>query len=285
MKEIKKISVIGCGTMGLGIVHVSALGGYETIAYDVSDEAIQKADRTIRKNMAKAVELKKATQEDVDAALARITYTTNFKDVAAVDMVIEVVPEIVELKIETFQKLDKICAPDVIFASNTSALSVTELGAATNRPGKLCGMHFFNPVHKMKLIEVVRGLETEQETVDVIFEVSRRMGKTPAEVNEFPGFVTTRMNALIGAEAFRMLENGVATPEDIDIACKLGLNHPMGPFEMYDLVGLDGRLRIQTYLCKELGERFRPSPLLEQYVKAGRLGRKVGRGIYDYTDK
>lgn len=279
---IKKVSVLGCGTMGLGIVHVAAAGGLETIAYDVSEASIAKADKTIRKNLAKGVELGKITQEQMDQTVARITYTTDFNAVAPVDMVIEVVPEILSLKIETFNKLDKICAPEVYYASNTSALSITEMAAATSRPAKFVGMHFFNPVHKMKLIEVIRGMETAQETVDLAFEVSRIMGKEPVEVNEYPGFVTTRMNALIGAEAFRMLENGVASPRDIDKAIKLGLNHPMGPFEMYDLVGLDGRLRIQTYLAETLGERFKPSPLLVNYVKAGRLGRKVGKGIYEY---
>ncbi len=279
---IKKISVIGCGTMGLGIAHVAALGGLETVAYDTSEAALKKAETTIRKNMKKAVELGKISAEEMEKGFNRITFTTEFEKVAAVDMVIEVVPEILQLKIDTFYKLDKLCAPEVYYASNTSALSITEMAAATNRPDKFIGMHFFNPVHKMKLIEVIRGMETAQETVDVAFAVSKIMGKEPVEVNEYPGFVTTRLNALIGAEAFRMLENGVATPEGIDKAVKLGLNHPMGPFEMYDLVGLDGRLRIQTYLYETLGERFRPSPLLVNYVKAGRLGRKVGKGIYEY---
>ena len=280
---IKKISVLGTGTMGLGIIHVAALGGMEVVGYDVSQASLDKASKTIRKNMEKAVELGKAKQADVDAALARISYTSEFEKTAAVDMVIEVVPEILQLKIETFQRLDSLCGPEVYYVSNTSALSITEMAAATSRPDKFIGMHFFNPVHKMKLIEVIRGMETSQETVDIAFEVSRAMGKEPVEVNEYPGFVTTRMNALIGAEAFRMLENGVATPEDIDKAIKLGLNHPMGPFEMYDLVGLDGRLRIQTYLYETLGDHFRPSPLLVNYVKAGRLGRKVGKGIYEYN--
>ena len=276
------MSVLGAGTMGLGIIHVAAMGGLEVVGYDVSEAALEKADKTIRKNMAKAVELGKAKAEDTEAALGRIAYTADFGAVAAADMVIEVVPEVLELKIETFRKLDQACGPEVLFASNTSALSITEMGVATSRPDKLIGMHFFNPVHRMRLIELVRGLETSQATVDAALEVCRAMGKEPVEVNEFPGFVTTRMNALIGAEAFRMLENGVASAEDIDKAGKLGLNHPMGPFEMYDLVGLDGRLRIQTYLLDTLGDHFRPSPLLVKYVKAGRLGRKVGKGIYEY---
>ncbi len=280
--KIKKISVLGAGTMGLGIIHVGAMGGLEVIGYDVSRESLDKADKTIRKNMNKAAELGKARAEDHEAALKRITYTTTFEDAADVDMVIEVVPEILQLKIETFNKLDALCGPDVIYATNTSALSITEMAAATTRPDKFVGMHFFNPVHRMKLIELIRGLETAPETMDAALEVCRAMGKEPVEVNEFPGFVTTRMNALIGAEAFRMLENGVASARDIDKAVKLGLNHPMGPFEMYDLVGLDGRLRIQTYLHQTLGDHFRPSPLLVKYVKAGRLGRKVGKGIYDY---
>jgi 3-hydroxybutyryl-CoA dehydrogenase len=280
--EIKKISVLGAGTMGLGIIHVAAMGGLRVIGYDVNQASLDKADKVIRKNMGKTVELGKGARADMEAALKRISYTTVLEEAADVEMVIEVVPEILQMKIETFQKLDSICKPDTYYASNTSALSITEMAAATRRPARFIGMHFFNPVHRMKLIEVIRGMETARETVEVAFAVSRAMGKEPVEVNEYPGFVTTRMNALIGAEAFRMLENGVATARDIDKAVKLGLNHPMGPFEMYDLVGLDGRLRIQTYLCETLGERFRPSPLLVNYVKAGRLGRKSGKGIYEY---
>ena len=187
-----------------------------------------------------------------------------------------------DVKIELFQKLDRLCHPNTILATNTSSLSPTEIGAQTSRPGKVVAMHFFNPVHKMKLVEIIRGLDTSDDTVAVIKAVTEQLQKESVEVNEFPGFVTSRMNVLIGNEAMNMLMEGVASAEDIDKAIKLGLNHPMGPFEMGDLVGLDTRLRTLEYLYKTLGEKYRPSPLLVKYVKAGRLGKKSGKGVYDY---
>jgi 3-hydroxybutyryl-CoA dehydrogenase len=198
------------------------------------------------------------------------------------DLVIEAVPEEMESKIEIFTLLDKICRPDTILASNTSSLSITEIASVTYRAKKILGMHFFNPVHKMKLLEIVRALETEDDALATAVEVGKRMGKEVVVIKEAPGFITSRINAMIGNEAFYMLQEGIATPQDIDKALKLGLNHPMGPFELVDLVGLDTRLHILEYLHKSLGEKYRPSPLLVQYVKAGRLGRKAGRGVYDY---
>jgi 3-hydroxybutyryl-CoA dehydrogenase len=192
------------------------------------------------------------------------------------------VPESVALKAEVYQGLAPHLGRDAILATNTSSLSVSELGATSDRPDRFLGMHFFNPVHRMRLIELIRGLETDEETVRLVEEVSRAMGKETVQVRESPGFVTSRVNVLIGNEAFAMLETGVASARDIDKALKLGLNHPMGPFEMVDLVGLDTRLFILEYLHQALGERFRPNPLHVQYVKAGRLGRKVGRGVYEY---
>jgi 3-hydroxybutyryl-CoA dehydrogenase len=186
---------------------------------------------------------------------------------------------------ELFQKLDKLCRPGVIFATNTSALSVTEMAEAVGRPEEFIGMHFFNPVPAMRLVEIVRGLSTSDLTAREAGEVARKMGKEVVFVKESPGFVTTRMNALIGNEAFHMLQEGIASAEDIDKALKLGLNHPMGPFELVDLVGLDTRLNVLRFLHERLGEKYRPSPLLEQYVKEGRLGRKSGRGVYDYREK
>ena len=189
-----------------------------------------------------------------------------------------------ESKIEIFTLLDKICRPTTILASNTSSLSVTEIASVTYRAKKCIGMHFFNPVHKMKLLEIVRALETDAETLAAVVEVGKRMRKEVVVVKEAPGFITSRINAMIGNEAFYMLQEGIATPEDIDKALKLGLNHPMGPFELVDLVGLDTRLHILEYLHKTLGEKFRPCPLLAQYVKAGRLGRKSGRGVFEYPE-
>jgi len=199
--------------------------------------------------------------------------------------VIEAVPEEMESKIEIFTLLDKICRPGTILASNTSSLSVTEIAGVTYRANRCLGMHFFNPVHKMRLIEVVRAAETDDETIAAASEVGRRMGKEVVVIKESPGFITSRVNAMIGNEAFYMLQEGIASAADIDKALKLGLNHPMGPFELVDLVGLDTRLHILEYLHQTLGEKYRPAPLLTQYVKEGRLGRKAGRGVYDYSDK
>ena len=280
--EVKQISVLGAGIMGAGIAHVSALGGMDTKLYDVSEAILQRALDQIHANLEKGVELKKLSKEEMDAALSRISLSTDFANVAKADFVIEAVPENIDLKIQTFGELDRLSPPHTIFASNTSALSITEIAAATNRPGKFIGMHFFNPVHRMKLIEIIKGLETNEETFRVTEAVGRKMGKETVSVRESPGFVTSRINALIGNEAFYMLQEGVASAEDIDKALKLGLNHPMGPFEMVDLVGLDTRLSILKYLHETLGEKYRPCPLLVKYVKAGRLGRKSGKGVYEY---
>lgn len=280
--EVKQISVLGAGIMGAGIAHVSALGGMDTKLYDVSEAILQRALDQIHANLEKGVELKKLSKEEMDTALSRISLSTDFASVAKADFVIEAVPENIDLKIQTFGELDRLSPPHTIFASNTSALSITEIAAATNRPGKFIGMHFFNPVHRMKLIEIIKGLETNEETLRVTEAVGRKMGKETVSVRESPGFVTSRINALIGNEAFYMLQEGVASAEDIDKALKLGLNHPMGPFEMVDLVGLDTRLSILKYLHETLGEKYRPCPLLVKYVKAGRLGRKSGKGVYEY---
>jgi 3-hydroxybutyryl-CoA dehydrogenase len=286
MAEIKTVSVIGAGIMGRGIAHAAALGGYRTIIEDIVPASLRRAETEIRGNLDKAVELGKVSKEAAAAAHKRIEYAGSVEEAAReADIVIEAVPEEMESKIEIFTLLDTICRPHTILATNTSSLSVTEIAAVTYRAPKCLGMHFFNPVHKMKLLEIVRGLETDQSTIDAAFEVGRRMGKEMVVIRESPGFITSRINALIGNEAFNMLQEGVASAADIDKALKLGLNHPMGPFEMVDLVGLDTRLHILEYLHKSLGEKFRPSPLMVQYVKAGRLGRKSGRGVYDYPEQ
>lgn len=286
MAEVKTVSVIGAGIMGRGIAHAAALGGYRTILEDVLPGSLRKAETEIRANLDKAVELGKVSKQDADAAYQRIQYAGSVEEAAReADLVIEAVPEEMESKIEIFTLLDKICRPETILATNTSSLSITEISSVTYRAPRCLGMHFFNPVHKMKLLEVVRGLETSPETLAAAAEVGRRMGKEVVVIKEAPGFITSRINALIGNEAFNMLQEGIASAADIDKALKLGLNHPMGPFEMVDLVGLDTRLHILEYLHKSLGEKFRPSPLMVQYVKAGRLGRKSGRGVYDYPDQ
>lgn len=283
MKEIRSITVLGAGTMGLGIAHVSAAGGFSTILYDISRDILDRALEQLRKNLAQGVDKGKLSSAERDAALGRLRMETDFAPaVRDADLVIEAVPEELELKLATFRRLDELTRPTALLATNTSALSITEMAAATRRADLVAGMHFFNPAHIMKLVELVRGLETSQETLGTLAEVARKMGKETVLVKESPGFLTTRVNALIGNEAFAMLQEGLASAEDIDKAMRLGLNHPMGPLEMADLVGLDTRLRVLQHLHRTLGEKFRPSPLLEQYVKAGRLGKKAGRGVYCY---
>ena len=285
MSAIRTIAVIGAGTMGRGIAHVAALGGYRTLLEDVLPAALRKAQDEIRGNLDKAVELGKVSAQEAGAALGRLEFAGSVEDAAReADLVIEAVPEEMESKIEIFTLLDKVCRPATILASNTSSLSITEIASVTYRPRKCVGMHFFNPVHKMKLLEIVRALETDDETLAAAAEVGTRMGKDVVVIRESPGFITSRINAMIGNEAFYMLQEGIASAGDIDKALKLGLNHPMGPFELVDLVGLDTRLHILEYLHKTLGEKYRPAPLLVQYVKAGRLGRKAGRGVYEYPE-
>lgn len=284
--EIKTVAVIGAGIMGRGIAHAAALGGYRTILEDLLPNALRKAESEIRAHLDKAVELGKVGAAEANAAFARIEYAGSIDHAGReADLVIEAVPEEMESKIEIFTLLDKICRPSTILASNTSSLSITEIASVTYRAKKCVGMHFFNPVHKMKLLEVVRALETDAETLAATVEAGKRMGKEAVVVKEAPGFITSRINAMIGNEAFYMLQEGVANAEDIDKAMKLGLNHPMGPFELVDLVGLDTRLHILEYLHKTLGEKFRPCPLLAQYVKSGRLGRKSGRGVFEYPEQ
>jgi 3-hydroxybutyryl-CoA dehydrogenase len=283
--EVNTIAVIGAGIMGRGIAHAAALGGYRTILEDLVPAALRKAESEIRANLDKAVELKKVAAPAADAAFHRLEYAGSVEEAAReADLVIEAVPEELESKIEIFTLLDKICRPATILASNTSSLSVTEIAGVTYRANRCVGMHFFNPVHKMKLIEIVRARETDDATLACAVEVGKRMGKEVVVIKESPGFVTSRINAMIGNEAFYMLQEGIASAADIDKALKLGLNHPMGPFELVDLVGLDTRLSILEYLHSTLGEKYRPAPLLVEYVQEGRLGRKAGRGVYEYPD-
>lgn len=280
---VKKIAVIGGGTMGRGIAYAAALSGFDVILQDISAEALEKAknDNGILAN--KSVEKGYITSEQRDFVQHHLIYTTRLQEaVEDADLVIEAILEIMELKIETFKKIEKFAPDHAILATNTSTMSPTEIGATTKKPDQFVAMHFFNPVHRMKLIEIIRGMDTSDKTVEIVRQVSRKMGKETVEINEFPGFVTSRMNCIIGNEAMNMLMEGVASAEDIDKAIKLGLNHPMGPLEMADLVGLDSRLRNMEYLYHALGEKYRPSPLLVKYVKSGRLGRKSGQGFYSY---
>jgi 3-hydroxybutyryl-CoA dehydrogenase len=282
--RVETIAVIGSGLMGRGIAHAAAAGGYRTILHDVSGEALERARERIRADLDEGVKRGKLGASEAEAALARLRVEEDLGRAAgSAEFVIEAVPERIDLKLEVFARLDERCAPGVVLATNTSSLSVTEIAAATRRPGLVVGMHFFNPVPKMKLVEIVRGLETDEGALRLTEEVARRMGKQTVVVRESPGFITSRINAMIGNEAFFMLEEGVASARDIDTALKLGLNHPMGPFELVDLVGLDTRLSVLEFLHRTLGEKYRPAPLLVQHVKAGRLGKKVGRGVYDYA--
>jgi len=286
MFVVKHIVVVGSGTMGRGIAYVSAVGGFHVKLVDVKNEALQAAEKEINSIFDKGIERGKLLAEQAEEAKKRLTYETNLADaVQTADIVIEAVPEIKEIKKNVFETIDAHAPESCYFATNTSTMSPTEIASYTKRPERVIAMHFFNPVHKMPLVEIIRGLETADETAEVARKVSEQMGKETVVVNEFPGFVTSRISTLVGNEAFYMLQEGIGTPEDIDKAIKLGLNFPMGPFELVDLVGLDARLNNLKYLHEKLGEKYRPAPLLEQYVKAGRLGRKVGKGVYDYSDK
>jgi 3-hydroxybutyryl-CoA dehydrogenase len=281
--EIRTIAVLGAGTMGHGIAHAAAAGGYQTRMYDVSDAAVEQGRAAIEQIVRKGVELGKLDAADAGALLGRLTVTTSLNDaLQGSDFVIEAAPEKIDLKLQLFADIQKFAPAAAVVATNTSALSVTEMAGSLENPRRVAGMHFFNPVHKMKLVEIVQALESAPETLHAIEDVAGRMAKETVLVRESPGFITTRVNATIGNEAFYMLMEGVASARDIDKALKLGLNHPMGPFELVDLVGLDTRLSILEYLHRSMGEKYRPCPLLAQYVKAGRLGRKVGRGVYDY---
>ncbi|MCC6350488.1 MAG: 3-hydroxyacyl-CoA dehydrogenase [Candidatus Eisenbacteria bacterium] len=284
--SVHTVAILGAGLMGRGIAYVSALGGFTTRLHDASRPQLEKGLAEIDAILEKGFATGKVGHADAIASRKRLSGADSLEAaVAEADLVIEAVPERIELKIEVFAELDRLAPPHAILASNTSSLSVTEMAAATRRAPQVVGMHFFNPVHRMKLLEIVRALETSEATIAACEAAGARMGKESVVVRESPGFVTSRINAMIGNEAFYMLQEGVASAADIDKALKLGLNHPMGPFELVDLVGLDTRLSILKFLHRSLGEKFRPCPLLEQYVAAGRLGRKSGRGVYEYAHK
>jgi 3-hydroxybutyryl-CoA dehydrogenase len=269
--------------MGHGIAHAAIAGGFTTRMYDVSEAAVATGRAAIEAIVKKGVELGKVAAADAGAIMDRLSVTTSLADALQdAQFIIEAAPEKIDVKLALFAQIDQLAPAAAVIGSNTSALSITELAGSLGNPSRVAGMHFFNPVHRMKLIEMVQALESAPDTLAAIEQVARRMGKETVLVRESPGFITTRVNASIGNEAFYMLMEGVASARDIDKALKLGLNHPMGPFELVDLVGLDTRLSILEYLHRSMGEKYRPCPLLAQYVKAGRLGRKVGRGVYDY---
>ncbi|WP_217586294.1 3-hydroxyacyl-CoA dehydrogenase [Lentibacillus saliphilus] len=284
--DIQHVTVIGAGVMGRGIAYVSALAGFTTTLVDVATDQLDDAQQHIEALTKKGLDRGKLTEKAAEHLLGNLKTSTDMPaSVAKSQLIIEAVPEQKHIKQQVLETVGSHASLDCVIASNTSTMSPTELASFTNRPAQFAVMHFFNPVHRMKLVEIVKGLETTDETVTAIRAAAEQMGKETVEVNEFPGFVTSRISALVGNEAFYMLQEGIATAEDIDKAIKLGLNYPMGPLELGDLVGLDARLNNLKYLHQTLGEKFRPAPLLETYVKAGRLGRKTGRGVYDYREK
>ena len=282
--SIDRIAVVGGGTMGNGIAHVAAQHGKRVCLIDVSDDVLAGALETIRKNLDRQVKKEIIDQGARDETLGRIESANDLETGAAdVDLVVEAVPERPELKYQIFETLDRVTGPDTILASNTSSISITEIAARTKRPELVIGMHFMNPVPVMKLIEVIRGLATSDETTRQTFRLSEELGKTPVEVNDFPGFVSNRVLMPMVNEAVFALMEGVAEAEAIDTVMKLGMNHPMGPLALADLIGLDTCLNILEVLHRELGDdRYRPCPLLRKYVAAGWLGRKSGRGFFTY---
>lgn len=281
---MKKIGVLGTGTMGAGIIQVLAQNGYEVAVRARRQETIDKGIAGITKNLDKLVAKEKITAADKDAALARISSSTELDIMKDVDLIIEAAVEDMEMKKALFAELDGICKPEAILATNTSALSITEIAAATKRPEKVIGMHFFNPVPAMKLVEIVKGLTTSEDTRAVVVELANKLGKTPVDVAEAPGFVVNRILIPMINEGIGILADGVANAEGIDEAMKLGANHPMGPLALGDLIGLDVCLAIMETLYREFGDtKYRPHPLLRKMVRANKLGRKTGAGFFDYS--
>jgi len=283
-QTIETIAVIGAGTMGHGIAQVAAAAGFKVLLNDVDRESLARGVAAIETNLAKGIQRAKLTEDDRDRTLQQIHGTTNLKECAAADLIVEAAPEKLELKKEVLRQLESASDHPFIFASNTSSLSITEIAGSSKRPEAVIGMHFFNPVHIMRLVEIVVGKKTSADTVQTVKNVGIKMRKEPIVVKDVPGFASSRLGVVLGLEAMRMFEQGVASAQDIDTAMELGYNHPMGPLKLTDLVGLDVRLSIAEYLHRELGsEAFRPPEVLRRMVSEGKLGKKTGEGFYDWS--